>query len=449
MRKALSILLACGLLCLCACGKAPQKADPQEGITGNYKAAVAAIDSGDYRTAYDLLRNATDEQSKELLSRFVFVPTTITSAIRGETYDMHFSTELIYDAKGNVLRHIRIDKGDKVETVYTYDADGRIAKKEATSDDSSSVTEYTYDQAGRLTRQYSVSDFANTERSNHSEQTRTYAYDEKGNLIEETRIANYRFVTATETTDHNEEDTTIYLYDEGKLIEKKRVAKDDDTISTTVVTTYRYNADGKEIYKKIDLGLDYLISENPTEFYTEYRADGTLYKYTERDGNTDRVTEYDENGREWRLWFYPTDPLDNKPYIFYEYTYDNADRVVKKTYAEGADYYTYDEKGNRLTAERIFLNGDTQWAYAYTYDADGRMLSEVYTYGDGKTETTTNTYDADGNRITQIYKGFSSETGEAITITENVAWTLFYYPNEVPEVVEEELYSLTIPPNAA
>ena len=438
MRKFLTILLVCGLVLLCACGKQTQDADkPQDTLTGNYKAAVAAIDSGDYRTAYDLLRNATDEHSKELLSRFVFVPTTITSAIRGETYDMHFSTELIYDAKGNVLRHIRIDKGDKVETVYTY-TDGRLSKEIATSDDFTRTEEYNYDANGRLIRHHRT----DCSDDRIDETTYTYVFDENGNLTDEKRISVYGDGSCQEVT-------TNYLYDEGKLIEEKRVAKDDDTISTTVVTTYRYNADGKEIYKKIDLGLDYLISENPTEFYTEYRADGTLYKYTERDGNDDRVTEYDEKGREWRLWFYPTNSLDNKPYIFYEYTYDNADRVVKKTYAEGADYYTYDEKGNRLTAERIFLNGDTQWAYTYTYDADGRMLSEVHTYGDGKAETTTNTYDADGNRITQIYKGFSSETGEAITITENVAWTLFYYPNEVPEVVEEELYSLTIPPNAA
>ena len=61
---------------------------------------MAAIDSGDYRTAYDLLKNATDEQSKELLTHFVFVPTYDALTTQHETADdMHFSTELTWTNK--------------------------------------------------------------------------------------------------------------------------------------------------------------------------------------------------------------------------------------------------------------------------------------------------------------------------------------------------------------
>ena len=70
-------------------------------------------------------------------------------------------------------------------------------------------------------------------------------------------------------------------------------------------------------------------------------------------------------------------------------------------------------------------------------------------YSSGYAESTTNTYDAAGNRTAQVYTGYSSETGSPITITEAVEWTLFYYPDEIPAVVEDELYSLALPPNMA
>ena len=215
MKKALSILLVCGLLCLCACGKTPQKEDaPQATLTGNYKAAVAAIHSGDYRTAYDLLKNATDEQSKELLSRFVFVPTTVTSNIKGADYSYDFSTALTYDENGNPLKHVHTDKGDAVETVYTY-ADGRLVKEVATSDGYTRTVEYTYDNAGHLTRKHFVTENVFEDGTHTDQTTYTYVYDNKGNLTEEKRVSVY--------SDGDGEEAT---------------------------TTYQYNADGKETLKR-------------------------------------------------------------------------------------------------------------------------------------------------------------------------------------------------------
>lgn len=420
MRKVLSILLACGLVLLCACGE-----QPQDGVTGNYKAAVAAIDSGDYRTAYDLLKNATDEPSKGLLSRFVFVPTTITSAIRGETYDMHFSTELTYDKKGNPLKRVRIDKGDKTETVYTYDDNGRMIKQVATADDFTRTEDYAYDAAGRLIRHHR----ADCHGSRIDETTYTYVYDDKGNLTEEKRI---------------------FTYSDG----------DGDEVTTT----YNYNEAGK-------ITLEKTVSQSGywSEKATEYRADGTLYTMTERNSSSDEayvVYEYDEQERLWKEWICST---NEEPCVERELTYDDAGRMVKDVRSSGADYYTYDEKSNLIeesngvnrvvytydessncqSAVRYDLSGTITWQKTYTYDEGGHCLADTITYDGGRAESITNTYDDDGNRLTQVYDGFSSETGEAITITENVAWTLFYYPDEVPEVVEEELYSLTIPPNAA
>lgn len=433
MRKRLTVLLLCCLVPLCACGKQPQDADkpqnatPEDGVTGNYKAAVAAIHSGDYRTAYGLLQNATDEQSKGLLSHFVFVPASTASVIRGEDYEYLFSTVITYDAKGNPLTHVHTDKGDAVSTVYTY-TDGRLAQEVATSEDSERTVTYTYDEAGRLTRKHYLTEDTYQGNPRRNETTYTYAYDEKGNLTEEKRVATYSGGDGEETA-----------------------------------TTYRYNDSGKVTYKKTAF-----TSGSWNEETTEYRTDGTLYKVTERHSSTDNVyiDEYDERERLWKEWIAPT---DEEPYVNREYTYDDAGRLIRKSTQSGTDYYnydalgnlteesdgvnctvyTYDKEGNCLTAIRYSLNGAITWQKAYTYDADGNCLTDTVTYDGGRTESIVQTFDADGNRLTQVYEGYSSESGGAITITVTVEWTLFYYPDGVPAVVEEELYSLTIPPNAA
>ena len=417
MKKVLSILLSCGLMLLCACGQTPQDEDT---LTGNYKAAVAAIDSGDYRTAYDLLKSETDEQSKELFSHLVFVPTTVTSNIKGEDYSYDFSTELTYDKNGNPLKRVRIDKGDKTETVYTYDDNRRMIKQVATADDFTRTEDYAYDAAGRLTRHHRT----DCHGSRIDQTTYTYVYDDKGNLTEEKRVSVY-----------------------------------SDGGGEEVTTTYQYNEVNKVTLKKT-----VFASGSWNEETTEYRTDGTLYKVTERLSSTDKVyvDEYDEQERLWKEWFVPT---DDEPYVNREYAYDAAGRMVRAgadryTYddkgnlmeeSDGVDrtVYTYDEKGNCLSQTRLSLTDEVKWARVYTYDDKGNCLTDAITYSSGYTESTTNSYDADGNRTAQVYTGYSSETGSPITITEAVAWTLFYYPDEIPAVVEDELYNLTIPPNAA
>lgn len=427
MRKILSVLLVCALLCLCACGKAPQKED---GITGNYKAAVAAIDSGDYQTAYDLLKNETDEQSKELLSHLVFVPTKTTSVIVSDGVEMHFSTELTYDEKGLPLKLVYTDKGNKTENVYTYDENGRMLKLVSTSEGTTDITDYTYDEAGRLIRTCRVTDHVFEHRTDHSEIINTYTYDEKGNLTEETRTANYLFTTPTETTTHEE--------------------------ATTV--TYRYNDAGKETLKRTTF-KDGGWHENESE----YRADGTLYKTYERSASLDEVymDEYDEKERLWKSWILPA---DEDPYVTLEYTYNEAGQMAKLTRMDGASYYTYDANGNlteesdgsnrtvyaydangnRLTETYLNLLDQVQWERKYTYDENGWLVSQVYTSAErGTTQTTTYTYDAYGNKTTQLY------TANGYTQDLSVAWTLFYYPDEIPEVVADRLYNLSLPPNMA
>lgn len=454
MRKVLSILLACGLVLLCACGKAPQGTDkpqdkPQSTTTTvpvtttttkapydhllaataqdpQATAICAAIDGQDFATAYALLKEWDNPLKQALLAQFVFVPTSVRATIHSDKSDMHFSTELTYDKQGNPLKHVHTDKGNKTETVYTYDDNGRLVKEAAASDNFTRTITYTYDAAGRLTRKHHATENTFGDSIRRDETTYTYAYDEKGNLTEEKRVSVY-----------------------------------SDGGGEEVTTTYTYNESGKETLKKItfkDGGW------NQAE--TSYHENGAVYQVRKRNSSVlgTRVTEYDEQGRLLREW---TEKGTNGPLIDFENTYDEQGRLVKVTRSSGTVTYEYDDKGNLLcetegsqkTTYTYDADGNClteartgsvrDWSKQYTYDANGNVLTETITYGDGLTESTANTYDGDGNRLTQTYEGFSFETGEAITITENVAWTLFYYPNEVPEVVKEELYSLTIPPNAA
>ena len=418
MRKVLSILLACGLVLLCACGE-----QPQDGVTGNYKAAVAAIDSGDYRTAYDLLKNAGDEPSKELLSRFVFVPTYDALTTQHETVDdMHFSTELTLDEQGNIIKKVSTDKGDVTETAYTY-TDGRLTQEVATSDNYRRTTTYTYDTAGRPTRKHIATEDTYQGNARLGESTYTYAYDTKGNLIEEKRVS---------------------VYSNG---------------SEEVTTTYRYNEANQTTLKKT-----VSASGSWNEETTEYRGDGVLYKVTERNSSSDKayVDEYDEQERLWKEWVVEA---DGYTYASRTYHYDTAGRLVQidrypaavnfpgtVTYeyddkgnllceTEGAQEttYTYDEDGNCLTTVCTGTNYD--WNKRYTYDKQGRLMEKITTYAQaGSTPyTIALTYDADGNKATETQTGRSSEGFGLTTYNRTLTWTLCYYPDSVPEMVQEEI----------
>lgn len=433
MRKRLTALILCGLLCLCACGKAPQNEDtPQDGITGNYKAAVAAIDSGDYRTAYDLLKGETDEQSKDLFSRFVFVPTYDALSTRHENADdMHFSTELTLDEQGNIVKKVITDKGNVATTEYAYNAQQKIVKEVYTSEGYTRTVAYTYDESGEQIRKQSVIEIPQSSRSNDTRYT--YTYDEKGNVTQEKVVNTHVAVEDGETTTETTETVTRY--------------------------EYRYNEAGKVTYKKT------IQSEGDwDEVETEYRADGTLYKVTERRSDIARqyVDEYDEQERLYKEWVVEE---DGNTYASRTYHYDAANRVVQidrypaavnfaatVTYeyddkgnllceTEGTQKttYTYDENGNCLTTVRIGTNYD--WDKQYTYNEQGRVIEEVTTYArEGSTPyTIALTYDTDGNKATETQTGMSGEGFGLTTYNRTLTWTLCYYPDGVPEMVQEEI----------
>ena len=445
MKKALSILLVCGLLCLCACGKAPQKEDaPQD----NYKAAVAAIDSGNYRTAYDLLLNATDEQSKELLSHFVFVPTYDALTTQHETADdMHFSTELTLDEQGNIVKKVITDKGDAAEYTYAYDTNGRIVRERYSSGDYLSIVTYTYDATGKPLHRQTAIETSNSRRLDDVHYT--YTYDENGNLTQE------KIVSTTSST----KTVTLYEYrypETGKVVLKKTIFDAGDWGEDETEDEEDNEPDEDE--------PEYPSYSNWEEVETVYRADGTLYKVTERTSYNAKqhVDEYDEQERLYKEWVIEE---DGYTYASRTYHYDDAGRLVQidrypaavnfpgtVTYeyddkgnllceTEGTQKttYTYDEDGNCLTTVCTGTNYD--WNKRYTYDKQGRLIEEVTTYAreDSTPYTVALTYDADGNKATETQTGMSSEGFGLTTYRRTLTWTLCYYPDGVPEMVQEEI----------
>ena len=428
MKKVLSILLTCGLMLLCACGQTPQDED---ALTGNYKAAVAAIDSGDYRTAYDLLKNDTGEQSQELLSRFVFVPTYDALITHHETTDdMHFSTELTLDEQGNIVKKVSTDKGDDTERIYTYDAHGRIIEEKISSDGYLCVKTYTYDETGKPIRNQTTIDIPDSSRSNDTRYT--YIYDEMGNVTQQT-------VTNTHVAVENGETT--------------------ETTESVTQYEYRYNEAGKTIYQKT------IYNDGDwDETETEYRADGTLYKITERTSHNAKqhVDEYDELERLYKEWVIQADgysyasrtyhydaagrlvQIDRYPAAVnfpgtVTYEYDDKGNLLCETEGQIKTTYTYDEKGNCLTTVRTGTNYD--WNKRYTYDKQGRLMEKITTYAQaGSTPyTIALTYDADGNKATETQTGMSGEGFGLTTYNRTLTWTLCYYPDGVPEMVQEEI----------
>lgn len=418
MKKALSILLLCGLLCLCACGTAPQSEDapqdatPQDGVTGNYKAAVAAIDIGDYATAYDLLKGQEDEQSKGLLKDFVFVPTAVTNQ-NPDNAAIGSSVALTYDAEGRLLKRTFTNPTEAIETAYTYDADGRTVKEVYTADGNVHTTTYTYNADGRLSEKHYA--------SGGGDIRYTFTYDEKGNLTEE-----------------------------------KSVSSDGEETATT----YQYNDAGKETLRRTEDndGVRY-------EYETAYHDNGNVHTCSVRRSYESRtyIFEYDKQGRLWREWNHP-DGAD--PALEMERTYDenghllqthypNTGGTVKYVYdtqglltetLDGAHHtvYTYDENGNLLTETRT-VSQQFNREKRYAYDASGRVTEEVITYANDRSETTLFVYDEDGNVVSRTYTGFDVETDSDSAAVVTAQWTVFYYPDGVPEAVQAELEELAKP----
>ena len=346
MRKTalLLALLLCATMITGCRSKNPAKDDT--GATGDTIAeAQAAIDGGDVRAAYDLLKADGSDEAKAMLEKFAFV---LTKDVRN----------------------------DGPTTVYTYDAAGNLTAEDYTyigsaiGDYWSKIT-YTHDTAGHdLTEEY-------TDCNGYREST-THAYDEQGNEIR-----------LTATNGENGAYTLTITYDDNGNALTKRFDYEDGHSSESV---YTYDANGNQLSVVMTEGGTYREERVRT-----YDADGNVL--TDVYSNSDigvihnEVYTYEQDGNVV-ICRDLSDP-DNDSTTTLTYRDDGSTLTVDHVARNGVwrkAVYTYDASGNILT-KNCSTSNDTVEAYVCTYDADGNLLTKNYTVNIGSDHVATYTWE--------------------------------------------------------
>lgn len=249
----------------------------------------------------------------------------------------------------------RMESVDLLTEEYYYNDD----------DDLVSVNYYTYDEYGKLIERSSL----NGEGKVNSRSV--YEYDAAGNRIS----------TMVYGSDGSLSSTYTYTYDAKGLCTSEVL----DYVGTDLVltTVYEYDAEGYLI-RELETDADgnfrnevvYTFNADHTERYTErFDAD----KEGNRHANGGGYDLYDANGNliYWCTYGSFGDNMVSKddPAYVGEHFYDENGRLVEKTYSElggyivSKDVLTYDESGNLIRQERIYIRtGNCLNWYEYTYE---------------------------------------------------------------------------------
>ena len=283
-------------------------------------------------------------------------------------------TEYTYD---NHYR-VKTEKSGDETTTYTYDSKGNVISY-VTSNEKNN-TYYTYNSAGKVIREQTDNDYT------------YYTYDAKGNNL----------VLATLKKDYQGEapalydssltcfDTTTYTYDS-----KGRVAKEENSDGSSV--SYEYDVSGN-VTKETNVTVEndktkttvttYTYDDMGNLLTTQSEGDSATYVY-DKAGRTLRVTQ---NGETTRT------------------LYDNEGRVIQEIAPED-----YDSSKDGLPTSNTYADANAGHRYVYN-QATGNLDSEtnhlgvktIYTYystGEKKTETFDiykYDYNINGN-LTKVY----------------------------------------------
>ena len=320
--------------------------------------------------------------------------TDANSGVTAPGYDAHDRIVSVKDANANVTSYIRNGFGDVIRqtspdsgtSVFQYDADANLIKKadalgvvtNQTFDvidrilttsypaDTAEDVAYTYDQTGTgfsfgIGKLTSVTDAAGS---------LTRAYEERGNLLAETRVI------GTTTL------TTGYTYDGANRIASM-------TYPDSTLVNYQYDAAG---YVSTVTAKPAGSSSTTTIASIRHQPFGPISAVSYGNGIAE-TWAYDNSYRATNI----TDVLSSANLQNLTYAYDNANNVKSITDAVNAantQMLTYDPT-NRLISAASGTGG--YGTFSWTYDNVGNRLTQVQ----GST-TLTYAYSAGSNRLATI-----------------------------------------------
>ncbi|MDF2497139.1 MAG: hypothetical protein K0Q86_771 [Arthrobacter koreensis] len=305
---------------------------------------------------------------------------------------------LTYNADGTVATAQAPGNGTNT-TKYTYNADKQLTKVTPVTGSSLAAKDFTYDEWGRPKT-------ATDGRGN----TTTYAYDTIGRLTSQaysdgTPTITYAYDAVGRITQRvDASGTTTYGYDQlGRLTSRGNTAgggtisygydKASNLVSTTDsrgTTTYEFDAAGtptalKYLYQGQQKTLAFAVDDRGRRTDSWMGANAARTSWDAR-----THTDYDTSGRVTRSTAY-TGPnnTDNTLVMDLSYCYTSGTTAPDCTANAAADR-------SKIQWVKDNLSGAVT---AYTYDGAGRLTKAVVTGGPAPA-TYTYTYDARGNRLT-------------------------------------------------
>lgn len=457
MKKWLCLCLCVLLLfSLTACGKTPpvKTDDPPVSalVDEKYEEGMAKLAAGEWTEAYTLLKAATDPRAAEELEKFVFVPTETTYKESLNSAD--YTTTYTYDEQGNLLEDKAWGKTNwytkkDVCINYTYDKNNRALSYTYRHSDYNYKETYTYDENGnRLSFCLYDADGVLYNRI-------VYTYDERGNMLTQeeydgrdatfvsSTVYTYddqdRLLTCTATDYDGEVTVYTYTYDEDGNYHYSYVYYTEDAWGEMVPVTYTVYFDGEER----SLGYKVTTESGAVREQKEIRYDENgdniyqrmLYNWGESyDSDSVTILTYNEPGK-----LLTSETTENGEITSATtYTYDEHGNQLTYDYYGGSSSWgrrvrTYDEQGNMLTHQEMGPWGWTK--YTLSYDEQGNCIKEEKN-GHDADGTSDYTYDEWGNRIGYRYYGTNSEGGERAQMN-TAAWELHYYPDGIPQPVQD------------
>jgi RHS repeat-associated protein len=394
-------------------------------------------------TVTDPLSHAT-QRAFDPLNR----PIAITDPAGGVTttsYDAHNRptgvtdsnggvTTYVYDGFGDVIQRVSPDSGT---TVYRYDLDGNLAQR---VDGAGAATNYTYDALDRVKTVSYPADAAENVAYTYDQGafgigrltavadaagTLTRSYDERGNLLKETRIGGAAKLVTIYTYDPADRVASI-TYPSGWTAAYTRDAMGRTTavtaqppgpaISVPVLATAAYQPFGP--INALTLGNGVAESRS---FDLDYRLTGLAdtgaaalqnltYAY-DAANNVSSIIDGVTAGNSQTFGYDALDRLTSAAggYGSFGYTYDSVGNRLSQTSAGAAATYSYAAGSNQLTA--ITATGVPQ---AIGYDKAGNVTNfspanalynqagQLATVMAGNNLIARYTYDAFGRRLARV-----------------------------------------------